>query len=98
MIDSLLIAVHAFVSHVLTSFSVNEMLEPLLNYIYICIYRRMQSSSNELSTPVLISLKCEQIPIFNTYELNSLTYIGIACGYEVTLLGWCKVGWVSISV
>ena len=34
----------------------------------------MQISSNKLSTPVFISVKCKQMEKFNTYTLNSLTY------------------------
>ena len=49
------------------------------------VTRLMQSSSNELSTPV--STCCKQMEKFNTYTLNSLAYIGSAVGCELTLSG-----------
>ena len=54
----------------------------------------MQTTSNELSTPVPVSAKCKEMEKFNTYTLNSLAYVADGC--EVILSGWCKVGWVSI--
>ena len=56
----------------------------------------MQSSSNELNTPVSVKVKCKQMELFNTYTLNSLAYVEIACGCKVILLGRRKVGLVSI--
>ena len=47
--------------------------------------RIMQNSSNEPSTPFSVAVKCKKMETFNTYTLNSLTYVGIADGRKAML-------------